>query len=338
MYPDLLRRRFFLARQSRESRWVHTSETQPCGTVQSFCCHVDSCQFVRVCMQVCQTRCRPWARPSKIFQTGFYSIDFMMVGSRLPAEILAIITREINEDINTLLALSSVSHAWNEAAESVLYRSVQFRKSGRIYFQLQLLLKKLEKKPHLTSFVRHLNIERWRPYRSIDDQIYTEIASITSVCPNLSRLTLKSCLTMGDQDLLAILENCRSVKEQSISSCDGITSQGFLKVLPFLKNLRKLDVEYVVDFGDDCLSGTAKMCPLLEDLDLSATDVAGNGVSSILELATNLTSLCLWQCYGIGDSEMRAIMKRKPSHVKITASDRQDICDSSGTSDSGAEW
>ncbi|KAI9094346.1 hypothetical protein DFS34DRAFT_665260 [Phlyctochytrium arcticum] len=145
---------------------------------------------------------------------------------------------------------------------------------------------------------------------------------------------------MQVHDLLGIVEKCGSLEELSIDRCHAITGKALVKVLPFLQNLRKLDVTELSTVDDDCLRGIAKMCPLLEDLVVRGTSITKSGVSFIMEHAINLTSLNLSQCYKIKDSELRAILKGKPPHLTIIASDRHNICgnvDNSGSADSGPE-
>ncbi|KAI9094308.1 hypothetical protein DFS34DRAFT_628914, partial [Phlyctochytrium arcticum] len=149
-----------------------------------------------------------------------------------------------------------------------------------------------------------------------------DIASMASLCPNLTKLDLGDNTRLQDEGLLGILEKCRSLEELSIAGCSKITSEGFVKVLPFLKNLRKLNVSCTLLISDDSLCEIAKMCPLLEDLDLERTEITRTGVSSIIALASNLTALDLSECYAIEDLEMIAIMKEKPSHLKITNFER----------------
>ncbi|KAI9088830.1 hypothetical protein DFS34DRAFT_268007 [Phlyctochytrium arcticum] len=130
---------------------------------------------------------------------------------------------------------------------------------------------------------------------------------------------------MKDEDLLDMVGKCRSLEELSIASCEQISSQGLGKVLLSLTNLRKLDVAGVYKLDDDCFRDIAKMCPLLEDLDLWSTSVTRTGVSSVMELAPKLATLNLSQSSKIDDSEMDAIMNAKPPHVKITHYNHHDI-------------
>ncbi|KAI9094307.1 hypothetical protein DFS34DRAFT_242711, partial [Phlyctochytrium arcticum] len=177
--------------------------------------------------------------------------------------------------------------------------------------------KTLGETPKLRSFIRELKLIRYPSYSGIP--------SFASPCPNLRRLFLQSCTEMREQDLLGIVDKCTSLKELSIAGCRKITSNGLVKILPFLENLRKLNVTGVSNVDNDCLHDIAKMCPLLEDLDLGTTSVTRTGVSSFMQLATNLTSLNLSKHVGINDSEMEAIMMKKPLHVNITSYDHLDI-------------
>ncbi|KAI9094310.1 hypothetical protein DFS34DRAFT_651996 [Phlyctochytrium arcticum] len=242
-----------------------------------------------------------------------------MAGSRLPAEILANIAGEIDDDLDdddreTFLALSSVSHTWHQLAQPHLYRSITFRDSSRLPSQLQLLSRTVEEKPHLASFIRKLG------FTSFHAKLFAEIASLASLCANLKRLDLRWGFRVQDPDLLGILEKCRPLEELRIASCEEITSKGFIKALPFLKNLRKLDLSGVWNLDDDCLCEIAKMCPLLEDLDLRWTAFTPTGLWSIMELATTLTSLNLSR-NRINDWEIIAIMEGKPPHLTITVCD-----------------
>ncbi|KAI9094309.1 hypothetical protein DFS34DRAFT_595693 [Phlyctochytrium arcticum] len=236
-----------------------------------------------------------------------------MAGSRLPTEILAKIAGEIDdEDVKTLLALSSVSHTWHQLSQPTLYRSIYLLDSSGFPSQLQLLLKTVEKKPHLASFIRKLDFSRFHA------KLFAEIASLASLCANLKRLDLGWTFWIQDPDLLGILEKCKSLEELSIATCCKITSKGFIKALPFLKNLRKLDLHDVTAFDLDCYCEIAKMCPLLEYLDLGNTSAERTKVLAIMALATNLKFLDLWSIYKeITPSDMRAILKGRPSHLTI---------------------
>ncbi|KAI9094305.1 hypothetical protein DFS34DRAFT_242653 [Phlyctochytrium arcticum] len=250
-----------------------------------------------------------------------------MANSRLPTEILAKIVDEI-DDTKTLLALSFISHAWHQVVQSVLYRSIKLWNVNRVRPQLQLLLRTLENKPQLANFVRELKVRGFSQSATtasrISREVYAEISSFASQCPNLARLTLRSCMQMGDQDLLGIVEKCTSLEELSIAGCCMISSKGLSMILPFLKNVRKLDLAEVLNLGDDGLCDIPKMCPLLEDLDLWRTRATPPGVSSIMKLSPKLVSLNLSKQCGINRLEMRALKNEKPSHLTITVHDLHD--------------
>ncbi|KAI9094859.1 hypothetical protein DFS34DRAFT_627469 [Phlyctochytrium arcticum] len=124
---------------------------------------------------------------------------------------------------------------------------------------------------------------------------------------------------MKGGDLLAIVEKCGSLEELSIASCYEMTSEGLGKALPFLKNLRKLDLWELENLNDRCFHAIAKLCPLLEDLNLRETLVMRDGVTTILKFATNLKFLNLSQCSSLHKTALEAIMKEKPPHLEITA-------------------
>ncbi|KAI9088854.1 hypothetical protein DFS34DRAFT_639845 [Phlyctochytrium arcticum] len=241
----------------------------------------------------------------------------MMAGSKLPTEVLEKIAGKI-EYYETLLALSSVSHTWHQIVHSRLYTSIAFWSNRRTPGRLQLLLKTLAENPQLGSSVRHLELcWTFQSSNEICTAFYAQIISLTSFCPNLTSLDYTSLL-ITDEALLGTLENCRSLKGLRIAECCRITSKGILKMLPLLVNLRNLHVPNVLNFDDDCLSGVAKMCPLLEDLDLQCTPVTRTGLSSLMELATNLKSLNLSECYGRLNSKLRAIMEEKLSRLTFS--------------------
>ncbi|KAI9088856.1 hypothetical protein DFS34DRAFT_698400 [Phlyctochytrium arcticum] len=118
-------------------------------------------------------------------------------------------------------------------------------------------------------------------------------------------------------ELREILETCRSLDKLALVDCAAISHNSFIKVLP-LQNLRKLDVKDVSGFDDDCLHGIAKMCPLLEDFTFGYTGLTPIGMSSFLDLATNVKSLNLSRCCRISPSEMEVILNKKPPHLTIT--------------------
>ncbi|KAI9091279.1 hypothetical protein DFS34DRAFT_670255 [Phlyctochytrium arcticum] len=126
----------------------------------------------------------------------------------------------------------------------------------------------------------------------------------------------------SDHNLLGIVEKCGSLEELDLSGCHKITPKGIVKILPFLKNVRKLDVR-ALPINDNCLYDIAKMCPLLEDLDLWGTRVTRTGVSSMMKGATKLTPLNLSQSRIISSSDMEAIKKDKPPHLTITTLGRR---------------
>ncbi|KAI9088844.1 hypothetical protein DFS34DRAFT_639967 [Phlyctochytrium arcticum] len=131
-----------------------------------------------------------------------------------------------------------------------------------------------------------------------------------------------------------MVEKCQSIEELSIGGCYKLTSTGFGKVLPFLKNVRTLNVAHNSQLDDACFRDIAKSCPLLEKLNLQRTRVTQTGVLSILELAAKLTSLDLSHCRKIGDSVMKTLLKEKPPHVTLTTYSEYDIYDNLDSNDS----
>ncbi|KAI9094386.1 hypothetical protein DFS34DRAFT_247819 [Phlyctochytrium arcticum] len=192
---------------------------------------------------------------------------------------------------------------------------------GRVVGPVRTTLARFVQEVKHTANGSYLSVGCGRLYPPHD----AEVARLVSIFPNLTRLNLTYCGSMEDQNLHAIVEKCRSLEELSITTCDNITSTGIINILPFLKNLRQLDRFDVLNLGDDCLGDIARMCPLLEHLDLSGTRVTRTGVSSIMNLATNLTTLNMMKDRGISSSDMGAIMEEKPPHVTITHHDRYDI-------------
>ncbi|KAI9094384.1 hypothetical protein DFS34DRAFT_652069 [Phlyctochytrium arcticum] len=76
------------------------------------------------------------------------------------------------------------------------------------------------------------------------------------------------------------------------------------------------------DFDIDCYCEIAKMCPLLEYLDLGRMGRGQTEVLAIMALATNLKFLDLSDCSEeITPSDMRDILKERPSHLSIVVSD-----------------
>ncbi|KAI9093535.1 hypothetical protein DFS34DRAFT_267716 [Phlyctochytrium arcticum] len=259
-------------------------------------------------------------------------VDSTTALSSLPTELLAKIAREIYEDeleaallaetvSKTLRALSTVSRAWNQVAQSLLYRSIAIRESDGFVCQLQFLLQTLESKPQLASVVRELTfqVRGTRMLTGKDEYYYSQIARIASCCPNLTRLDLGSCRSMGDNELLSIVQNCRPLHELSISACENVTSGGLGKVLPFLTNLRKLDVAGVLKIDDECLRDIVRTCPLLEDLDMWKTSITPTGVLSIVELTAKLAFLNVSPFGELNEAEMETIRIQRPPDFKITS-------------------
>ncbi|KAI9094860.1 hypothetical protein DFS34DRAFT_627471 [Phlyctochytrium arcticum] len=250
----------------------------------------------------------------------------MTVGSRLPIEVLARIASEIYEDDDqddqdaTLFALCTVSRAWNQVAQPFLFRSLHFHLSKGVSSRNVLLRAVLLQEPRLGRWVQEIKIRSKGSgqYKREADH-FRDIAHLVSLCPNLKKLDLTSCWELLDQDLLAIVESCKSLEELSIAICHKITNEGFGKALPLLKGLRKLSVWSVEKLNDTSLVAIAKLCPLLEGLNLRETSVTRAGVSSLMEFATKLTSVNLSQCSRIKKSEIAAIKKEKPSQLKIMA-------------------
>ncbi|KAI9094856.1 hypothetical protein DFS34DRAFT_225779 [Phlyctochytrium arcticum] len=271
------------------------------------------CQNFQLCIQLDVFGTRSGMVDSKIYMTA---------GSRLPIEILAKIASEIPYP-SILFDLATVSHAWNQVAQPLLFRSIGLRL--RALSKVQLLVEILRKKRRLASSVRGLKLLAYSYCVKVNPNLFADVATIASLCPNLTKFEWPLCSTMNDTHLLAIVQPCKSLEELSVSRCGKITSEGLGKVLPFLKNLRKLNVEGVGKFDNDCLcDDIAKMCPLLEYLNLSKTDIKGTGVFVLMELATKLTSLNLRFCNWIEDPEMAAIMREKPVNLSIEVSDDED--------------
>ncbi|KAI9088831.1 hypothetical protein DFS34DRAFT_268000 [Phlyctochytrium arcticum] len=274
-------------------------------------------------------------------------VDSTTTLSSLPTELLAKIAGQVNEEeqdealdpgrrvFETLLALSTVSHAWNQVTQPLIYRSIAIRDSDRFPRQLEILLHTLESKPRLASLVRELTFELWSSGVVASKDLFAQVARIASLSQNLTRLDLGSCWSMEDDDLLKIVEKCRSLEELSIATCEKISSGGLRKVLPFLTNLRKLDVAELFRIDDECLRDIVRACPLLEDLDLWKTSVTSTGVLSIVDLAAKLASLNLSPSGEPHDSEMETMRIKKPPHFKITAYDHHE---SYGDSNSGGSY
>ncbi|KAI9094861.1 hypothetical protein DFS34DRAFT_627477 [Phlyctochytrium arcticum] len=259
----------------------------------------------------------------------------MAAGSRLPAEILEQIVDEISDDepgsgalysqqitkTKALLALSTVSRAWNQVAQPLLYGSIHCFDEKNLCSKLWQLSRALESNPQLAGLVRELSVYVYGPFRFQEgaEHPFAEIARVAGLCPNLTKLYFQPDQQVGYQHLLGILEKCTSIEDLSVSRSFHINGQRLRPMLPFLKNLRKLDIEGISGLDDDCLRDIAKMCPLLEHLDLQRTHITQINVLSVMKFATNLKSLNISECAEITPLEREDIMAEKPPHVKIIA-------------------
>ncbi|KAI9092915.1 hypothetical protein DFS34DRAFT_667214 [Phlyctochytrium arcticum] len=241
-----------------------------------------------------------------------------MTNPRLPNELLAKIAEEVDSD-QTLVALSTVSHAWYQHVQPLLYHSIWFLDIKRdVPFRLQVLLQTLRQTPKLGGVVREILLKRyWRNHVN-SRQAFADLARVISLCPNLTRLHLEASTALLDWDLFRILEMCQSLEELAMNGCSSITAQGFRNVLPFLQHLKKLNVADCSGLDDDCIRDIARFCPLIQDLDLCKTSVTPIGVSLLLEGAVKLACLNLLRSWWMEDSDIEAIINDKPSHVQIT--------------------
>ncbi|KAI9101834.1 hypothetical protein DFS34DRAFT_591660 [Phlyctochytrium arcticum] len=189
-------------------------------------------------------------------------VDSVTSLSSLPTELLAKIAGEIIGDS---------------------YPGYEFDGPIPPFSPLQLVLQDLEKNPRLASFVQKLSFSD--PPGSMELGLWggaaqlARLKRLVSLCPNLK--VLEVCFhgdnpSESDQDLLDMVEACRSLEELYLQHCHEITSQGLREALPFLKNLRKLSL-----------------------FDLAVTN---SGVSFFRKSATNLAYLDLEEYLEAGES------------------------------------
>ncbi|CAH8574421.1 unnamed protein product [Heterobilharzia americana] len=146
-----------------------------------------------------------------------------------------------------------------------------------------------------TSHLRRLDMSWCGNYSQISPTAFGHFLS--DACRLLTTLRLSSCKFLNDDCLLHIVNTCPYLKELDLSSCLGITSDGFL-TLGRLIHLTWISL-YRTHITNDGLAILAELCQHLKHINVgSCIDV--HDMDRVLhELTRNnpdLRSLNLWRC------------------------------------------
>lgn len=105
------------------------------------------------------------------------------------------------------------------------------------------------------------------------------LAFIEFQLPRLASLDLRGTQKLvTDATLSRLAKECPLLEEVVLANLTSLTGEeGVIKMLHQLPRLRVLDLCGLVVVGDDTVRALATSCPLLEELDISATSVTEVG-------------------------------------------------------------
>ncbi|XP_072984245.1 EIN3-binding F-box protein 1-like [Typha latifolia] len=172
------------------------------------------------------------------------------------------------------------------------------------------------------------------------------LASIAKCCPSLKQLCLRRCCYLSDVGLKAFVETAKALENLQLEECNRITLDGVLggllncnrelKTLALVKcmgikdvsswtaplpsciSLRSLTIRECPGFTSASLAVVAKICPQLENIDLSGlTGVTDQGLLPLIESSQGLVKVNLSDCVNLTDTSIATMVKAHGSNLKV---------------------
>ena len=114
---------------------------------------------------------------------------------------------------------------------------------------------------------------------------------------DLKALSLYCCKNVTDQGLLKVLRMCGTKLQDLDITGTNITGQGLEKMQEKFADLKALNLSYCSRLTDQGLLKVLRMCGAkLQDLDISGTDISGQGLEELQEKFADLKALNLRLC------------------------------------------
>ncbi|KAG6545686.1 hypothetical protein Mapa_012871 [Marchantia paleacea] len=123
---------------------------------------------------------------------------------------------------------------------------------------------------------------------------------VATQCTSLKCLDLSNGLLLEDEVLYAVAR-MTNLEHLKLAHCRTITDSGLIEVAKACSKLRLLNLKSCMRVGDASAMAIAEHCQLVEDLDLSYTEVTGIGVSRVA-LLKNLKHLTVVGCYSLDNN------------------------------------
>ncbi|KAL5729595.1 Transcription factor COE1 [Ranunculus cassubicifolius] len=181
----------------------------------------------------------------------------------------------------------------------------------------------------------------------------TDVAleAVGKSCPNLKQICLHKCSFISDNGMVAFAKAAAGLESLHLEECNRITQYGVLgalssfrgqlKVLSIVKcmgirdinsgltsltpctSLRSLSVRDCPGFGSDSLAVVGKLCPQLQQLDLSGlSGVTDAGFLPFLDNSeTGLVKVRLSGCMGITDSVVSNLVRLHGATLQVLSLD-----------------
>ena len=124
--------------------------------------------------------------------------------------------------------------------------------------------------------------------------------SIGKSCKSLRELSLSKCNGLTDEGISALVGGCRGLKMLDITCCRDLTDVAITAVATSCGDFSCLKMESCALVIDTSLNILGDRCPLLELIDLTDCSVSNTGLKSISG-CTGLTTLKLGLCENISN-------------------------------------
>ncbi|VDL11017.1 unnamed protein product [Hymenolepis diminuta] len=147
------------------------------------------------------------------------------------------------------------------------------------------------------------------------------LLELFSKLPRLASVDLRGTRKLvTDATLSRLAKECPLLEEVVLANLTSLTGEeGVIRMLHQLPRLRVLDLCGLVVVGDDTVRALATSCPLLEELDISATSVTEIGLKYLSEApATSLKSLRIDHKPDITTEAIETLIKSCPKLTRVT--------------------
>ncbi|KAM7539657.1 hypothetical protein Aperf_G00000037372 [Anoplocephala perfoliata] len=147
------------------------------------------------------------------------------------------------------------------------------------------------------------------------------LLGLFSKLPRLASLDLRGTQKLvTDATLSHLAKECPLLEEVVLANSTSLTGEeGVIKMLHQLPRLRVLDLCGLVVVGDDTVRALATSCPLLEELDISATSVTEVGLKYLSEApTTSLKSLRINHKPDITKEDIETLVKSCPKLTRLS--------------------